>query len=123
MNVKSLTPSLAALDPKYKTEGKDGVRLKDSGDRDADGRRQQPEPENKRHLNQEEFDQALAALKQNSAIVSHNLQIRVEMQGDHRVVYIEDITGKVVRRLSEADLWIVTQKTERPTGKILDKAG
>ena len=123
MNVKSLTPSLAALDPKYRTEGKDNVRLKDSGDRDADGRRQQPEPENKRHLNQEEFDEAFAELKQNSAVVAHNLQLRVETQGDHRVVYIEDLQGKVVRRLSEADLWTVTRQNNRPTGKILDKAG
>lgn len=114
---------MAALDPKYRTESKNSVRTQDSGDRDANGQRQQPEPENKRHLNQEEFDQALESLKQNSAIVAHNLQLRVETQGDHRVIFVEDLQGQVIRRLSEADLWIVTRSNDRPTGKILDKAG
>ncbi|MGE0763294.1 MAG: hypothetical protein AB7N80_08450 [Bdellovibrionales bacterium] len=123
MNVKSLTPNLSALDPRLRTEAKDNVRLQNSGDRDADGRRQQNEPEHKRHLNESEFETALETLKKNAAVTAHNLQIRVEQHEDHRVIFIEDRAGQVIRRLSEADLWLVTRENDRPTGKILDKAG
>lgn len=123
MNVKSLTPSLTALDSRPRVDGKENVRLQDTGDRDANGQQQQSEHEQKRHLSDSEFDVALAALKENSAVKTHNLQVRVESQSGLRVVLIEDINGQVVRRLTEADLWTVTREKDRPTGKLLDKAG
>ncbi len=123
MNVKSLTPNLSALDTRSRIDGKENVRAQNSGDRDADGRRQQPEQEHKRHLNETEFSTAIETLKRNAAVTAHNLQIRIEQHDEIRTVYIEDSTGQVIRRLSEADLWLVTREHDRPTGKILDKAG
>jgi hypothetical protein len=123
MNIKGLTPSFVSLDPRVRTDAKEDVRMKNSGERDADGRRQNPEPEQKRHLSEEELESAIAILKANAGVVAHSLVVRVEAQGDHRVVYIEDLTGKVIRRLSEAELWTVTREKDRTTGKILDKAG
>jgi hypothetical protein len=123
MNIKGLTPSLIHLDPRVKTDAKDALRLKNSGDRDANGQRQQPEPERKNHLSDEEFEAALKTLGENPGVAQNHLQIRVEKLPDCRIVYVEDLSGKVVHRLSEADLWLVTREKDRPTGKILDKSG
>ena len=123
MNIKGLNPILTNLDPRPRVEGKENVRLQNSSDRDADGRRQEPEPEHKRHLTDVEFEVAIQTLKEHQGIVAHGLNVRVEVLEDARVIYIEDQAGKVVRRLSEADLWLVTRDKNRPTGQILDKAG
>ncbi len=123
MNIKGLTPTIAALDPRYRTEAKDNVRLENNHERDADGKRQQGDAELKRHLSDTEFDECIKILEAIPAIVENQLIIRIETQGDSRVIFIEDLTGQVVRRLSEADLWLVTRDKERPTGRIFDRAG
>lgn len=123
MNIKGLTPNSIVLDPRARVEDKDAVRTKNSGERDADGRHHQGEPELKRHLNEAEFEAALKVLKENQGVVDHALQIRVEILEDRRVIFIEDGHGTVIRRLSESDLWLVTREKDRPTGKILDRAG
>lgn len=123
MNIRGLTPQIAAIDSRLRAEAKDKVRLENSPERDANGRQESTGDEKKRHLTEDEFQQALQALKDNPHIASSLLTVHVEAQGESRVVLIKDATGQVVRRLSEADLWLVTREAERPTGKILDKAG
>lgn len=98
------------------------MRLQESADRDADGRRERQEEEPKRHLSDEEFKEALDALAKHPGITANNLTIRVEQQDDHRVVLIEDRDGQIVRRLSESQLWSSLMANDKKTGTILDKA-
>jgi hypothetical protein len=121
MNIKnvSATPILP-LDPKNRVEG--NARTKGSADRDADGKREQKERELKRHLTQQEFDDCLKALEELPGLKANNLTIKVETQEDHRVILIVDPSGKIVRRLSEAQLWSSTRDRDKQTGRILDKA-
>lgn len=114
---------MAALDPRYRTEAKDNVRLENSHERDADGKHQQGDPETKHHLSEAEFDEAIKTLQAIPAVSENQLNIRIEVQGDRRVIFIEDPAGQIVRRLSESDLWLVTREKERPTGRIFDRAG
>lgn len=121
MNIKTVTTGpLLPVDPKNRVEG--GVRTKSSTDRDANGKREAPEGETKQKLTDEEFKEALDVLKELPGLKANDLVVRIEMQDTVRVVLIEDRNGKVVRRLSEGQLWLATQDKERLTGKILDKA-
>ncbi len=121
MNIKSvITSPILPLDPKNKVEGK--VRAQGSTDRDADGRREQGEPELKRHLTQQEFDDAIKVLGEHPGLKANDLIIKVEVEGDHKVILILDREGKIVRRLSESQLWSATRDKDRQTGRILDKA-
>jgi len=121
MNIKNIAPSpIMPIDPKQKVEG--NARAKNTGDRDGNGQRQQQEPELKRHLTQQEFDDAIKALGETPGLKSNNLTIKVEVQGDHRVIYIVAPDGAIVRRLSESQLWSATRDKDRQTGKFLDKA-
>jgi hypothetical protein len=120
MNIKSVIPNpVQAIEPKKRVEAKRTVA---TADRDANGRQQQQEPELKRHLNQQEFDEALKALAENPGLKSNNLTLKVEMKEDCRIILILDSKGAVVRRLSEHQLWLATRDKDRQTGKILDKA-
>lgn len=121
MNIKTVTTNpMMPVDPKPKVEGK--ARAQSSTDRDANGRRDQPEPEIKRHLSEQEFDEALKVLADHPGLKANDLVIKVEVQEDHRVVLILDPDGKIVRRLSESQLWSATRDKDRQTGRILDKA-
>lgn len=121
MNIKSVsTTPIYSVDPKQKIEG--NKTAQGSTDRDANGRQEQKEQEQKRHLTQQEFDDALKALENMPGLKSNNLVIKVEQQEDHRVILILAPDGKIVRRLSEAQLWTASRDKDRQTGKILDKA-
>lgn len=121
MNVKNIsTAAILPVDPKQRVEGKSRARA--STDRDADGKREQAEPELKRHLTDQEFDEAIKALEEMPGLKSNNLTIKVERSADVRVILIMDGSGKVVRRLSESQLWLATRDRDKQTGRILDKA-
>lgn len=121
MNIKNVSTSpIIPIDPKHRVEG--NTRTKGSADRDADGKREQKEEELKRHLTQQEFDEAIKALEDLPGLKANNLRIKVETEGDHRVVFIVDHQDKVVRRLSESQLWSATRDRDKQTGRILDKA-
>jgi hypothetical protein len=121
MNIKNInTAPVLPLDPKPRVEG--NVRTQGSTDRDANGRRDNQEQEQKRHLTQQEFDDALKILGEHPGLKANDLVIKVESHEDARVILILDPQGKIVRRLSESQLWSATRDKDRQTGRILDKA-
>lgn len=121
MNIKNINVApVLPIDPKQRIEG--GVRTQGATDRDADGSQHRGESELKRHLSQQEFDDALKLLQDNPGLKANNLTIKVELKDDCRVILILDPQGGIVRRLSESQLWASTRDKDRQTGKILDKA-
>jgi hypothetical protein len=122
MNIKSVISNpVLPVDPKNRIEG--GVRTKSSTERDANGKREQAEGEVKKKLNDSEFEEAFKVLKGMPGLKSNDLSLRVEVGADGmRIVYIEDLNGKVIRRLTESQLWLATRDKDRQTGAILDKA-
>lgn len=121
MNIKSVTPNpILSIDPQQRVDT--NVKAQGSTDRDGNGRREQPEEEQKRHLNQQEFDEALAALRELPGLKANNLALKVEENEGVRTVLILAPDGKIVRRLSESQLWAATRDKDRQTGRILDRA-
>lgn len=120
MNIKNIAPqAVLPIDSKKRVDA--NQRTQAGTDRDADGRRD-TEPETKRHLSQQEFDEALKVLAEMPGLKSNNLSIKVEVKADCRIVLIIDGKGQIVRRLSESQLWLATRDKDRQTGNILDKA-
>lgn len=122
MNIKSVVGHIIPVEPQKRVEGANEVRTQASTDRDANGQRQQSQQEEKGPLTEEEFDQAVALLREHHAVKASQLTIRVASENDMRVIYIEDLDGKPIRRLTESELWTVTRSQDRPTGAIYDKA-
>lgn len=121
MNIKSISPNpVVPLDSKQRISGE--VRTQSSTERDANGRQEHAEQEQKRHLTQQEFDDAMKTLSEHPGLKSNSLVIKVESHEDHRVILIVDSNGQIVRRLSENQLWLATRDKDRRTGRILDKA-
>lgn len=121
MNIKGFFVNPIPL-PTATEKISDKLKMQESADRDADGRRQPEEEETKRHLTDEEFQSALGSLEKHPGLVANNLTIKIEENGDQKIVLIVDSQGNVVRRLSESQLWSAIQALDRKTGTILDKA-
>lgn len=121
MNIKNVvTGPLLPIDPKNRVES--GVRTKGSAERDANGKRESSADEGKRQLTDQEFEEALKALKDLPGLKANDLSVRIEVSETGRTIFIEDLNGKVIRRLSEGQLWLATRDKDKQTGTILDKA-
>ncbi len=123
MNIKSINALIPSIESVKETDPIRHVRSnkESSADRDPNGQQQDKPPE-KRQLTDAEFLEALDKLKDLPGIKSHNLIVRHELRGHSRFVFIESPDGKLVRRLSELDLWALLEGQEQTTGHLYHKA-
>jgi hypothetical protein len=123
MNIKSLgTPLILQIDSKPRVEGQQKVQPRESSERDADGRQQQADEGLKRHLTDEEILEAMDKLRQLPGVQNNNLRVRLVTEAGIKRVFIEDPEGRVVRRLSESQLWAAVQHLDKSTGQLINKA-
>lgn len=124
MNIKSVVNNIQNIEPNKRTESANQVKSEQTTDRDADGRREPQEEPEKRHLSDEELKEALDALKKIPGVQQNNLRVRVVDRGATRVIFLEDSLGTVIRRMTEAELWSLTQQRDatKATGQIYNKA-
>ena len=103
---------------------KDQTKTETHPDRDAHPEYQQGSGGNTpdRHMNELELAQVVENLKSMKGVTDHGLTVRLVMEGGIARVFIESPDGKVVRRVSEKDLWSVLKNKEKSTGNLLDKA-
>jgi len=91
-------------------------------DKDANGQQHKGESE-KRKFTEEEIKKAVKQLEQINGIKDNHLSVNYEQKGYVYVVYVTDMTGKVVRRILEHDLApYLDQDEAKPSGHILNKA-
>lgn len=121
MNIKTVvTNPILPVEAKKRIDG--NSRSQATTDRDANGRQDGAQQELKRHLTQQEFDDAIKILEETPGLKTNSLIIQIETKDDCRVVNITDASGNIIRRLSESQLWTATRDKNKQTGKILDKA-
>ncbi len=98
------------------------TRTAEAGDRDGNGQSQQEEHKPKRNLTPEELKEAVICLEALEGVKTNNLKIRVETLDGVTVVYIEDQSGKLVRRIPESELSLLTKNPQKRSGHLLNKA-
>ncbi len=94
----------------------------ETGDRDGNGQSQKEEQKPKRNLSPEELKEAIVYLEGLEGVKMNNLKVRLAVADGVSVVYIEDQLGKVVRRIPEAELSVLTQNRQKKSGHLLNKA-
>ena len=125
MNVKTVgTSNILSIDAGKKTTGpKDMKSEASSKDRDANARNDGQNEEGKKHLSDEEFQQALEYIKNLQSVTENNWKVEFEFIDTLRVVYIKDLLDKVIRRIPEPELWsLLKEKPEPDKGQLYDKA-
>lgn len=116
MNIKSITGIQVPQDVK-KTE----KRTQDtSADRDA--QQQDGGQQERKKMTPEELLKAIDYLKALKGVAENNLRVRLDQSSDTAIIFIEDSSGKVVRRIPETDLWLLMQEKDKSKGHLFDKA-
>lgn len=128
MNIKNAVNSII---PPQTTTGKSPVdRMIKSenatADRDANGQQQHGDGQQQREpMTDEQFQKSLEQLKNLPAVKDLSLQIEVQhTEGQHRIVILKQQDGKLIRKITEAELWTLptVQDGEKPKGQILNKS-
>ena len=119
MNVKSVANNLMPFEIKNLKANR---KAEASSERDANARQEGQQGQTpRRNLSEEELQAALNHLKNIKGIKDNNLTVRLERLNGIVNVYVEDMTGKVIRRIPEAELSQLTQ-SDKAKGNILDKS-
>jgi uncharacterized FlaG/YvyC family protein len=121
MNIKGVLATVIPVD-----FGKRDLRkTRNEPERDAQqGGQGGQQPLAHHRFTEEELKDALKMLRELPGIKENNLQIRVERNEDRVVIFVEDPTGKVIRRIPDLELWAMftRRQTDNPRGNLLNKA-
>ncbi len=98
------------------------ARTSETGDRDGNGQSQAEQEKPKRNLSPEELKEAVIYLEGLDGVKLNNLKVRLVSLDGVSVVYIEDQLGKVVRRIPESELSLLTKNRQKKSGHLLNKA-
>ena len=120
MNVRSIVNSILPFETKAVSEKKE-VKLEGGADRDADGR-QQPKEQPRRKMTEEELKTAVAYLEELPGVKDNNLIVCVKKENDMTIVYIQDRSDKVIRRITELELSTISLDKQKRKGQLFDRA-
>lgn len=122
MNIRGVTNPVIPAETQQKVESP-GVKMNESHqDRDADGRRQDEEPD-KNPLNEEEMQKAKSYLEELDGLKSNNLTYTIEITDSVRIFLIKDLDGNVVRRIPEHEMRYLVSHKDESSGKIFSRTG
>ncbi len=78
--------------------------------------------DHRKKMTEEEIQRAIEYLKTLSGVKDNNLTVRLESREGINVVFIEDSTGKTVKRISERELSLLDTSQSTKKGQLLNKA-
>jgi uncharacterized FlaG/YvyC family protein len=122
MNIKSLANIFTATPVIKRSEVAQRMKSEASADRDANAQYDGGQDGEKRSLTAEELELALQHLRALSGVKDNHLQVTVREQDGLKVIFIEDPTGKVIRRIPEWDLLALLKNRSNSPGQLLNKA-
>ncbi len=99
-NIFNQTMITAKSDVTKKSE----IKSDGSTERDANGQMPGRQEESPKDLNEEERQKVLASVKQLAGVKDNNLTVRMQFINDKYFVFIEDVKGKVIRRVDINEL-------------------
>jgi uncharacterized FlaG/YvyC family protein len=124
MNVKAVWNSLVNISGISKTKLDHRAKAEASADKDTQLGHGQEEASQHR-MNDEQAQEVLEYFKEIDGVKENNLQVRLDKSTDRFVIYVEDVEGKVVRRIPENEMWFLFNRknsTDTKKGQILNKA-
>ena len=122
MDIKGIVRNVIPLNVKSPREGKSISTQDSAADRDGNGQANSGEDQRRRNLSPEEVTEAVKYLEGLAGVKDNNLKVRVEARDGVTTIYIEDRDGKIVRRIPESELSLLTSNRQKTSGHLLNKA-
>lgn len=124
MNIRNLLGNLTAITPTNGVE-KAGRTIKtDSAhDRDPQGGQYSQQEKQKEKMTQEQFDKAIALLREKHFIKDMKWVVFSFTENDTKYAWVKDSGGQTIRKIIEFDLWEIFNdvKSEETKGQLLKK--
>lgn len=127
MNIRNLTPALVptALDNKEPIDR--SIKSSNATDRDGNGQQQYSgEQKHKEPMTEEQLQVAVKNLESLPAVVELGLSIEITRQGLRALILLKEPSGKVIRRISEEELWSLPEvksfENHHQKGQLLRKS-
>ncbi|MES2855316.1 MAG: flagellar protein FlaG [Bdellovibrionota bacterium] len=122
MDIKGVVRNIVPFSVKKKEESKTGSALDTDNEKDANGQQAGEGDQRRRNLSPEEIAEAVKYLSELPGVKDNGLKVRLETKDDVTVVYVEDRDGKIVRRIPESELSLLTAAKEKKSGHLLNRA-
>lgn len=124
MNIKNLLGNSAPITPASSVaKAERPIKMDSSHDRDPGGQQYSQQEKKKEKMTQEQFDKAVALLREKHFIKDMNWVVLAIEDNDVKYACVQDSEGKIIRKIIEFDLWEVFDdvKSEESRGQLLKK--
>lgn len=99
--------------------------IKSDSTTDREGNGQMPFGEGEQHrepMSDEQMEKAIEHLKAIAVVKENNLEVELVVQNEKRFILLKELSGKVIRRIPEAELWSLLRVKANEKGQILSKS-
>lgn len=124
MNVKNLIGHLNQITaPAAAAKTERAIKTDNTQDRDANGQQFYQKERHKEKMNDEQFDKAIALLREKNFVKEMNWVVLATFENDLKFAWVQDSQGQTIRKISEFDLWEVFEdaKSVETKGQLLKK--
>lgn len=125
MDIKNALNAILPPTLKQKTAVDRTIKAGNTTDRDANGQTtydQNQQQQQRPPMTPEELQKAMRHLREFPAVKEHNLAVELVEQEGKRFILLKEPDGKILRRISEAELWtlpIMSHTDPKPKGQLL----
>lgn len=125
MDIKNALNSILPPQVRSTVPTEKPIKSESATDRDANGQQQfsQNHDEKRGPMSDEQYEEAIQHLRSMPGVVEHGFVIEKEIIDGRRFVLVKESSGKVIKKISESELWTLPHFTEgeKPKGQILRK--
>ncbi len=122
MDIKGIIRNVIPMGAAKSDEAKAKSKTDADNDREGNGQEGSGGEHQRRKLTPEELKDAVKYLEDLPGIKDHNLTVKLESSNDVIIVYVQDRDGRIVRRIPESELSLLTSNREKKSGHLLNRA-
>ncbi len=124
MNIKNMLGNTVPVSPTTSAAKVERpIKTDSSHDRDPQGQQYSQQEQKKEKMTQEQFEKAVAILREKNFIKDMNWKVSSFIENEVRYALVTDSTGQTIRKIIEFDLWEIfsDSKVEETKGQLLKK--
>lgn len=124
MNIRNLLGNLTPVAPATSVaKAERPIKTDSSHDRDPQGQQYSQQEKQKEKMTQEQFDKAIALLREKHFVKDMNWVVSALTENDVKYAHVQDRDGQTIRKIVEFDLWEIFSdaKSEETKGQLLKK--
>ena len=122
MDIKGVVRNVIPFSVTKKDEAKAKSKLDADNEKEGNGQSAGDEQQKRRKLSPEEVTEVVLYLEGLPGVKDNGLTVRKEIKDGVTLVYVVDRDGKVVRRIPESELAGLSDRREKKSGQLLNKA-